>query len=281
VLVLPELRCPEPMWHGDRAARLLHRARSSASCRRESFRRLIIRYNASTVPILQLSVHSPVLTEQQLYDYAQNFIRTQLATVQGASIPLPYGGKVRQIMVDLNPSALYAKHLSGTDVSNAINAQSLILPAGNAQIGTQEYLVKLNSSPGIVSALNDLRIKSVNGSIVYIRDVAEVRDGYAIQTNIVRIDGTRGTLLTVLKSGNPSRLSIISQVKAALPRILAGPSRVSRLSHTSQSSVICGSDFPTTSTYDGARLSRSSAVAPRGFIGKVPHVRTRNRTGKR
>jgi multidrug efflux pump subunit AcrB len=145
----------------------------------------VVKYDASSVPILQLGLSSDTLTEQQLFDYGTNFIRTQLATVQGASVPLPYGGKYRQIMVDLDPDALYANHLSATDVSNAVNMQSLILPAGTAKVGDREYLVMLNSSPTVVTALNDLPIKTVNGATVYIKDVGHVRDGFAVQTNIV------------------------------------------------------------------------------------------------
>ena len=182
----------------------------------------ILKYDASSVPILQIGLSSQSLTEQQLYDYGQNFIRTQLATIQGASLPLPYGGKTRQIMVDLNPDALYAKQLSATDVSNALNLQNLILPAGTAKIGKREYLVRTNASPQYVDALNDLPIKSVNGATVYIRDVAQVRDGFAVQTNIVRQNGNRSALLTVLKNGQASTLSIVNQVKQALPGIAAG-----------------------------------------------------------
>ena len=152
----------------------------------------ILKYDASSVPILQIGLSSQQLDRAQLYDFGQNFIRTQLATIQGASLPLPYGGKTRQIMVDLNPAALYAKQLSATDVSNALNLQNLILPAGTAKIGKREYLVRVNSSPLIVDALNDLPIKTVNGATVYIKDVAQVRDGAAVQTNIVRQDGNRG-----------------------------------------------------------------------------------------
>ncbi len=182
----------------------------------------VVKYNASSVPILQLALNSDTLTEQQLYDYGLNFIRTQLATVQGASVPLPYGGKARQIMVDLDPDKLYSNHLSATDISNAMNLQNLILPAGTAKVGDREYLVRLNSSPDLVEAMNDLPIKTVNGATVYIKDVAHVRDGFAVQTNIVRQDGRRGALLTVLKNGDASTLSIVSRVKAVLPRILAG-----------------------------------------------------------
>jgi multidrug efflux pump subunit AcrB len=181
----------------------------------------VIKYDASSVPILQLGLSSNTLTEQQLFDYGTNFIRTQLATVQGASIPLPYGGKYREIMVDLDPDALYANHLSATDVSNAVNLQSLILPAGTAKVGDREFLVMLNSSPTVVTALNDLPIKSENGATVYIKDIGHVRDGFAVQTNIVREDGRRGALLTVIKNGNASTLDIVSKVRATLPRILS------------------------------------------------------------
>ena len=182
----------------------------------------ILKYDASSVPILQLGLGSETLSEQELYDYGQNFIRTQLATVQGASIPLPYGGKTRQIMVDLDPQALYAKQLSATDVSNALNLQNLILPAGTAKVGKREYLVRVNSSPEFVDALNDLPIKTANGATVYIRDVAQVRDGFAVQTNIVRQNGNRSALLTILKNGKASTLSIVNSVKKALPGIQAG-----------------------------------------------------------
>src|SRR3989475_7862733 len=144
---------------------------------------LIVQYSASNVPIIQIAASSETLTEAQLYDYGYNFIRTQLATVQGASVPLPYGGKPRQIMVDLDPDKLYANHLSATDISNAMNLQNLILPAGTAQVGEWEYLVRLNSSPDLVEAMNDLPIKTVNGATVYIKDVAHVRDGFAVQSN--------------------------------------------------------------------------------------------------
>jgi multidrug efflux pump subunit AcrB len=182
----------------------------------------IITYNASTVPILQLGLSSDTLPEQQLYDLGNSFIRTQLATVQGASVPLPFGGKIRQIMVDIDPRALQAKGLAPLDVVNAINAQNLILPGGTAKIGTREYNVQMNGSTDSVAALNNLPVKTVAGGVVYIRDVAHVRDGYAPQTNIVRSDGKRAALLTVEKSGNTSTLTIIQQVKTMLPKIAAG-----------------------------------------------------------
>jgi len=182
---------------------------------------LILQYSASNVPILQLGLTSKTLSEQQLYDLGLNFIRTQLATVQGAQVPLPYGGKSRQVMVDIDPQKLFGKGLSPADVSNALNAQNVILPAGTQKIGDREYNVRLNSSPELLQALNDLPIKQVNNATVYIRDVAHVRDGFAVQTNIVAQNRVRSALLTVLKSASASTLDIISRVKAALPRIKA------------------------------------------------------------
>jgi len=182
----------------------------------------ILKYDASSVPILQLGLESKTLSEQDIFDLGLNFIRTQLATVQGAAAPLPYGGKFRMVMVDLNPDQLYAKGISATDVSNAVSAQSIILPAGDAKIGKIDYQIKVNSSPKVLDELNDLPIRVVNGATVYIKDVAQVRDGYAVQTSIVRTNGTRGTLMTVLRNGRASTLAIVNAVKARLPQILAG-----------------------------------------------------------
>jgi multidrug efflux pump subunit AcrB len=179
----------------------------------------ILRYNASSVPILQMSISSDSLPEQQLYDLGYNFIRTQMANVEGATFPLPYGGRPREISVDLDPRALYAQGLSAADVSNAINTQSLIMPSGSVKIGAQEYAVKLNSSPDAVAAFNRLPIRQTNGTTVYVGDVAHVRDGYVVQTNIVRHNGARSALLTVLKNGGSSTLEVIKEIKALLPRI--------------------------------------------------------------
>src|SRR5258708_11257643 len=170
---------------------------------------LVIRYSASNVPILQLGLGSKTLNEQQLYDIGFNFLRVQLATVQGASVPLPLGGKVRQIMVDLNPQALQSYGVTPSDVSNAINSQNLTLPSGTAKIWEVEYGVLLNSSPDAVAGLGDLPIKQVNGPTIYVKDVAQVRDGFAEQGNIVRHNGTRAAFVTILKSGNASTLHII------------------------------------------------------------------------
>ena len=182
---------------------------------------LVVQYDASSVPILQLGLNSNTLTEQQLYDYGQNFVRTRLSTVPGISVPLPYGGKVRTVMVDLDPDALYGRGLSATDISNALGLQNLILPTGTAKIGTREYLIQLNSSPELVSAINGVPIKTVNGSPVYMRDVAQVRDGYLVQTNIVRTNGSRSALLTILRHGGASTLSVVNGVKELLPKIEA------------------------------------------------------------
>jgi multidrug efflux pump subunit AcrB len=182
----------------------------------------ILKYDASSVPIVQLSLSGEGLSEADLYDLAQSFVRPRLSNVQGASIPLPYGGKVRQVMVDTDPNLMYAKHLSATDVSTAIAQQNLILPAGTARLGGKEFVVKMNSSTSTISALNDLPVRASNGAVVYIKDVAQVHQGFAVQTNVVRQDGKRGALLTVLKNGQTSTLDIVSGVKEMLPKVKAG-----------------------------------------------------------
>jgi multidrug efflux pump subunit AcrB len=186
-----------------------------------TFPPFIVTYNASSVPILQLALSGTNLSEQQLYDIGANFIRVQLATVQGAVIPNLYGGKQRQVQVDLDIQALQARGLSPNDVVSAIGSQNLILPAGTVKIGTFENDVDLNGSPKTVQELNDLPIKTVGTNTIYVRDVAHVRDGYPPQTNMVHVDGQRAALLTVLKSGNASTLDIISRIKETMPRVLA------------------------------------------------------------
>src|SRR5215213_4895476 len=178
---------------------------------------LIIRYSASSVPILQLSISSDTIPEQQLFDVTINQLRTQLITIPGVLIPYPYGGRQRQVMVDLDPEKLHAWGISPQEVSNAVNAQNLILPAGTSKIGTQEYAVRLNSSPGAAAEINEMPIKTVNGTTVYIKDVANVRDGFQVQTNVVHAGGKRGVLLSVLKQGNASTLDVVAAVKKALP----------------------------------------------------------------
>jgi multidrug efflux pump subunit AcrB len=182
----------------------------------------ILKYDASSVPILQLGLGSKTLSEQEIFDLGQNFIRTQLATVPGAAVPLPYGGRFRQVVIDLNPEALYAKQLTPIDVSNAISAQSVILPAGTAKFGDTDYQIKLNSSPRLLEDMNNLPVKVVNGAPIFVKDLGQAHDGYFVQTNIVRTNGTRGALLTVMRNGSASTLDIVRDVKAALPKILAG-----------------------------------------------------------
>jgi multidrug efflux pump subunit AcrB len=180
---------------------------------------LIISYSASSVPILQLALSSPTLSEQQLNDLGLNFIRPQLTSVPGTAIPYPYGGKQRQVQVDLDTAALQAHGLSPLDVVNAISAQNLILPAGTAKIGAFQYNVDMNGSPATIQELNDIPIKTVGTSTLYIHDVAFVRDGFPPQTNIVRVDGRRSTLMTIQKIGSASTLNIIAGIKQLLPRV--------------------------------------------------------------
>ncbi len=183
---------------------------------------LVIAYTASSVPILQLGLSSPSLSEGQLFDLGTNFLRIQLADIEGAAVPYPYGGKQRQVSVDLDPRSLLARGVSGAEVVNAVSAQNLILPQGTIKLGPREYDVALNSSPAKVADLNDLPIKVVNGTMVYIRDVAQVHDGFQFQTNIVHVDGHRSAVLSVFKTGKASTLDIVARVRAELPRIQAG-----------------------------------------------------------
>ncbi len=179
---------------------------------------LVIIYSASTVPVVQIALMSPTLSEQQIFDSGNTFIRQQLATVQGASIPLPYGGKQRQISVDLNPLALQQNNLSAVDIANAVAAQNLVLPSGTAKFGTTEYLVELNGSPQTLDEINNFPVRTQNGATLYLRDVAHVRDGFGPQTNIVRVNGQRGVLMAVFKTGSASTLDIVSRVRTAVSR---------------------------------------------------------------
>jgi len=179
----------------------------------------IIQYNASSVPVLQLGLSGQGLNEQQLNDLATNTIRTQLATIEGAQTPYPYGGKQRQIQVDINLQALQAKGLSPADVVSAVNAQNLIVPSGTMKVDRWEYEVETNSAPLLVSDLNNLPIRSVNGAMIYIRDVAHVRDGSPPQTNIVRVDGKRAILMSIMKVGSASTLDIIAGIRAKIDNI--------------------------------------------------------------
>jgi multidrug efflux pump subunit AcrB len=180
---------------------------------------LIINYSASSVPILQLALSGQGLAEQQLFDLGVNFLRPQLVTIPGVAIPYPFGGKQRQVMIDLDMRMLQAKGLSPSDVLNTLTLQNLVLPSGTAKIGLLEYDVSLNAAPRTVPELGDLPIKVVGNSTIYVRDVANVRDGFSVQTNIVRRDGRRGTLLTVLKMGDASTLDVVSNIRQAIPRV--------------------------------------------------------------
>src|SRR5229473_1566419 len=177
---------------------------------------LVIIYSASTVPVIQLGLTSDTMSEQQLFDFGNNFIRTQLATIQGAATPFPYGGKQRLVSVDTDSSALQAKGLSAVDIVNAVNAQNLILPTGTAKLGSLEYTVEMNGSPRSVNELNDLPVKTVNGATIYMKDVAHVRDGFSPQTNIVLSNGQRGVLMSIYKIGSASTIDIVDRVKAML-----------------------------------------------------------------
>jgi multidrug efflux pump subunit AcrB len=179
----------------------------------------IINFSASSVPILQLGLSGQGLSEQQLNDLALNFVRTQMITVPGAVIPLPYGGKQRQVMINLDHNLMQARNISPTDVLNAVNAQSLVLPSGTVKLGQSELDIRANTYPRTVAELNNLPIKQVGDTTVYLRDVATASDGFALQTNVVRQDGRRGVLMSILKAGNASTLSVVSGVKALLPRV--------------------------------------------------------------
>src|SRR5690349_15248943 len=177
---------------------------------------LVIIYSASTVPVIQIGLTSDTLSEQQLFDFGNYFIRTQLATVPGAATPFPYGGKRRVVSVDIDPTALQSKGLSAVDIVNAVNAQNLILPTGTAKLGTLEYNVEMNGSPQTVAELNDLPVKTVNGATIYMKDVAHVRDGFSPQTNVVLANGQRGVLMSIYKTGNASTLQIVDNLKEML-----------------------------------------------------------------
>jgi len=182
----------------------------------------VVKYDAASVPVLQLGLGSKTLSEQQLFNYGSNFIRVGLATIQGTTIPAPSGGKFAQVVVDLDPEGMYANNVSATDVSNALNLQNLILPAGTAKFGEKDYNIRMNSSPRLLDDLNRLPVKMVNGAVVYMKDVANVHDGSGVQTSMVRVDGTRGALMTILRNGRASTIDIVNGVKKALPKILAG-----------------------------------------------------------
>lgn len=182
---------------------------------------IILRYTAASVPIIQLSLSSETLSESQLYDYGIFRIRQALAVVQGTTLPAPYGGKVRQIMIDIDPVALQAKGLSARDLNDAINAQNLALPSGKAKIGETDYRVLMNNTPEVVEQIGGIPVKVVSDKVIYIRDVAHVRDGFAVQQNIVRTEGSRSVLVTILKNGAASTIDIVKQIKDLVPVLQA------------------------------------------------------------
>src|SRR5882724_69206 len=197
----------------------------------------ILSYSASSVPILQLALSSDSLSEAKIYDLGNTLLRTQLATVAGASVPFPYGGKQRQVQVDLDPQALRANALSPNDVVNAIGQQNLILPAGTEKIGPLEYFVKLNASPTQIEDLNNMPVRDRNGTVTYIHDVAHVHDGNSPQTNMVRVDGRRSVLMSVLKTGKASTIDIIDSIQQKLPQIRASLPSALKIETTSDQSV--------------------------------------------
>src|SRR5690349_11143285 len=180
---------------------------------------IIVQFNASSVPVLQISLSSDSLNEQQLYDYGIYRVRQQLAPIPGVTLPTPAGGKYRQIMVDIDPTKLVAKGLTPLDVVNAVNAQNLTVPSGTAKIGDRQYVVHTNATPASIDALNDIPIKVVNGATVFVKDVGQVHDGWLVQQNVVRQDGKRSILLSIIKNGNASTLQVVNAVKDALQTI--------------------------------------------------------------
>ena len=198
----------------------------------------VLSYNASSVPILQLALSSKKLPQKQLFDLGQNFIRPQLATIEGAAVPSPYGGKILQVQIDLDQQAMQAHGVSADDVLNAVSAQNLILPAGDIKEGKFDWNVALNASPIMLDKINDLPVKKVNGTVIYIHDIAYVHSGSPPQTNLVRVNGSRAVLMTILKAGAASTLSVIDGIKSVLPRVeeslptssACGPSAISRCS---------------------------------------------------
>ncbi|MGC2049901.1 MAG: efflux RND transporter permease subunit, partial [Methylovirgula sp.] len=180
---------------------------------------VIVQYNASSVPVLQISLSSDRMNEQQLYDYGIYRLRQQLAPINGITLPTPYGGKYRQIMVDLDPDALRANGLTPNDIVNAVNAESLTLPSGDAKIGNTQFIVSVNAMARTIDALNNMPIRQIGGTTVHLRDVAHVRNGWAVQQNIVRTNGRRSVLLTIIKNGDASTLSVVDAVRAAMPEL--------------------------------------------------------------
>ena len=187
---------------------------------------LVLNYSASTVPVLQLAASSKVLSEQQVLDLSQNFVRPQLSTIPGAAIPFSYGGKTRQIQVDLNPQAMQAQGLSAIDVQNALAGQNQIVPGGAIKMGSFQYMLHLNDAAASIEDLNNLPVKTVGGATVYLRDVGHVRDGNAPQQSVVHVDGSRAVLTTVLKNGSASTLDVVQGIRNMLPKLASAADAV-------------------------------------------------------
>jgi len=181
----------------------------------------IIRYSASNVPILQVALESDALSEQQLFDFGINFVRADMATIQGVQMPYPYGGKQRLIMIDIDPQRLFAWGLSPRDVTNAVSQQNIVVPTGTVKIGASEYPIVLNASPDLLAQIETLPVKVVRNTTVYVRDVAHVRDGYSPQTNIVHVEGRRSVLMSILKQSGSSTLEIVRRIRDTLPGTLS------------------------------------------------------------
>jgi multidrug efflux pump subunit AcrB len=182
---------------------------------------VVVQFNASSVPVLQISLSSDSMSEQQLYDYGIYRVRQGLAPVPGVTLPTPAGGKYRQIMVDIDPDKLSARGLTPLDVVTAVNAQNLTLPSGSAKLGDRQYVVRTNATPTTIAELNDIPIKTVNGAMVFVRDVGQVHDGWLVQQNVVREDGRRSVLLSIIKNGNASTLNVVNGVREALKTLRA------------------------------------------------------------
>src|SRR5258708_323485 len=213
----------------------------------------ILQFNASSVPVLQLSLSSDSLNEQQLYDYGYYRIRQQVAPVPGVTLPTPAGGKYRQIMVDIDPEKLLSRGLTPLDIVNAVNTQNLTLPSGTAKIGDTQYTVRTNPTPATINDLNMMPVKFVNGATIFLKDVAQVRDGSLVQQNIVREDGHRSVLLSVIKNGNASTLAVVNGVKQALGAIRAAAPPGLKISELFDQSVFV------TNSVDG--VLREGAIA--------------------
>jgi len=219
---------------------------------------IVVQFNASSVPVLQISLSSDTLNEQQLYDYGIYRIRQQLAPIPGVTLPTPAGGKYRQIMVDIDPARLLARGLTPMDIVNAVNTQNLTVPSGTAKIGETQYTVLTNATPATIADLNDMPVKFANGATVFLKDIAQVRDGSMVQQNIVREDGQRSVLLSIIKNGNASTVAVVNAVKEALQTARTAAPAGLKISELFDQSV-----FVTSSIEGVLRGGRSPQRSPR------------------